>query len=326
MNRATSLWKEYVLQELDSLSRREPGSLYKSIIYALQGGGKQVRPRLLLQITEAFGGDIQTALPAAFGYELFHTFTLLHDDIMDKSPLRRGRETVYKKYSSNTAILSGDTMSILAYSYLLRLPQKYLHSTLKEFSQTATKVCEGQELDMLYEQESRVTMQQYKEMISLKTASLITSSVKVGAILSELPQKTQAALISYAFNLGVAFQICDDYLDTFGDTEKFGKQIGNDIIAGKKTYLYLHTLSRLDKQEIQAYKSLYEATPDKVKSEEKVHKVMGYFERTGTQAATQDTILNYRQQAMDALSSVKLSPMQENVLETIGEELTFRVK
>ena len=221
---------------------REPAGLYEPIAYTLNLGGKRIRPLLVLLACDLFGGDVEDALPAAIGIELFHNFTLLHDDIMDNAPIRRGKETVFKRWNTATAILSGDTMFILACQYLARTKGDKLPEILRIFNKTALEVCEGQQYDMNYEKNENVSIEDYLGMIRLKTAVLLGCCLKIGAIIAGSTSVNAEKISLFGENLGMAFQLQDDLLDAFGDESKFGKETGGDIVSGKKTFLYLKAL------------------------------------------------------------------------------------
>jgi len=242
------------MQSFESLSKQfteyfavrhfpeQPATLYEPNEYFLKLGGKRVRPVLCLMGNELFDEIIPDAWHAATAIELFHNFTLIHDDIMDKAPLRRGKETVHAKYSANTALLAGDVMLVKAYDYLNKINKNYLHKVLHLFNKTAMEVCEGQQLDMDYEKQSEVSLTDYLRMIELKTSVALAASLQVGAMLGGGGERNQNLLYQFGRKLGIAFQIQDDYLDAFGNPEKFGKQVGGDILANKKTFLLIHAL------------------------------------------------------------------------------------
>ena len=221
---------------------KEPQTLYDAAQYILAIGGKRVRPVCVLMGNELFADINQDAWQVAAAIELFHNFSLIHDDIMDKAPLRRGMQTVHAKYGDATALLAGDVMFAQAYDYLTRIDLSYVQKIIKLFNQTSKEVCEGQQIDMDFEQMQNVGMQQYIEMITLKTSVLLAASLQLGAILGGAGEGNQQHIYSFGKNLGIAFQIQDDYLDAFGDPEKFGKQIGGDILSNKKTFLLLHAI------------------------------------------------------------------------------------
>jgi geranylgeranyl diphosphate synthase type II len=233
-------FEEYLLNQIPE---KQPKKLYEPIHYILKNEGKRIRALFVLLSAESFGGKLKKALPGASAIEIFHNFTLLHDDIMDKAELRRGKETVHKKWDENTAILSGDTMLILAY----RMLEQYEGETYKELNvllnKTAIEVCEGQQMDMDFEKMPEIPVEKYLEMIRLKTAVLLGTALKYGGIISGASNKDLDNIYAYGENLGIAFQIQDDYLDSFGDAESFGKKIGGDIIDRKKTILYIESLN-----------------------------------------------------------------------------------
>ena len=221
---------------------KEPQTLYDAAQYILAIGGKRVRPVCVLMGNELFADINQDAWQVAAAIELFHNFSLIHDDIMDKAPLRRGMQTVHAKYGDATALLAGDVMFAQAYDYLTRIDLSYVQKIVKLFNQTSKEVCEGQQIDMDFEQMQNVGMEQYIQMITLKTSVLLAASLQLGAILGGAGEGNQQHIYSFGKNLGIAFQIQDDYLDAFGDPEKFGKQIGGDILSNKKTFLLLHVI------------------------------------------------------------------------------------
>jgi geranylgeranyl diphosphate synthase, type II len=217
----------------------DPLQLYQPIAYTLDLGGKRLRPVLVLMSCEIFGGNIEKAVNPAMGLEIFHNFTLLHDDIMDNAPLRRGNKTVHQEWDINTAILSGDTMFVIAYEYVAKTDPALLPQVLDLFNDTARKVCEGQQFDMNFETQANVSIPDYMMMIRLKTAVLIACSLKLGAILAHAAKTDADKIYELGIELGLAFQLQDDYLDAFGETNKFGKAIGGDIATNKKTFLFL---------------------------------------------------------------------------------------
>ena len=221
---------------------KEPQTLYDAAQYILAIGGKRVRPVCVLMGNELFADINQDAWQVAAAIELFHNFSLIHDDIMDKAPLRRGMQTVHAKYGDATALLAGDVMFAQAYDYLTRIDLSYVQKIIKLFNQTSKEVCEGQQIDMDFEQMQNVGMEQYIQMITLKKSVLLAASLQLGAILGGAGEGNQQHIYSFGKNLGIAFQIQDDYLDAFGDPEKFGKQIGGDILSNKKTFLLLHAI------------------------------------------------------------------------------------
>jgi geranylgeranyl diphosphate synthase type II len=280
-----------------------PADLYDPITYTLGLGGKRLRPLLVLASCQMFGGEIDDAINPAIGIELFHNFTLLHDDIMDEAPLRRGKETVYKKWNSNVAILAGDTMFAVANKYMLRTRPHAISQVVELFNQTAIEVCEGQQYDMDYEKQSNVSIPDYIEMIRLKTAVLLAASLKTGAIIAGAENDDCDHIYDFGINIGLAFQLKDDLLDVYGDQVKFGKVSGGDIIAGKKTYLYLKALESAGPQ-AEYFHELYAA--HNLPSSEKVMKVKGIFNQLNIEELTRQLIDNYYQKALHDLSCISL--------------------
>ena len=241
-----SLISVEIENEIYSLNQTEPKNLYQPVGYALSMGGKRLRPVMVLMAFNLFSENVENAFPVALAIELFHNFTLLHDDIMDGAEMRRNNLSVYKKYNENIAILSGDAMSIMAYNYLLKCNSTEPAPMIRLFSQTALEVCEGQQFDMDFENRLDVSIPEYLEMIRLKTAVLLACSLKLGAMAANAPEKIADQLYNFGLNLGIAFQLQDDLLDVFADQDKFGKKIGGDIVSNKKTFLLLKALEISD--------------------------------------------------------------------------------
>jgi len=290
-----------------------PADLYNPITYTLGLGGKRLRPLLVLASCQMFGGDIAEAINPAIGIELFHNFTLLHDDIMDAAPLRRGKETVYKKWNSNVAILAGDTMFALANKYMLRTRPQAVAMVVELFNQTAIEVCEGQQYDMDYEKSPEVTIADYIEMIRLKTAVLLAASLKTGAIIAGAETADCDYIYQFGINIGLAFQLKDDLLDVYGVQEKFGKVSGGDIIAGKKTYLYLKALE-LAGSEADNFRTLY--TAHNIPGAEKVARVKEIFNQMNIEQQTRQLIDEYYQKALHDLANISLS---EEAMEDLSD-------
>ncbi|HOI88524.1 MAG TPA: polyprenyl synthetase family protein [Lentimicrobium sp.] len=285
---------------------KEPSGLYEPISYTMNQGGKRLRPLLTLVAAQMFGGNPERALPAATAIEIFHNFTLLHDDIIDQAPLRRGAETVYKKWNINTAILSGDTMFAIAYGQLSASDPELLPGLMDVFTRTAIEVCEGQQYDIDFETTESVSLEEYITMIRLKTAVLLAASLKIGAIIGGASTEEAGHIYAFGENIGIAFQLQDDYLDAFGDERTFGKKTGGDIVVNKKTYLYLKALqnaSEADKHELQAIYSGSISDPA-----EKVGRVLDIFVRNGVQESTRDIIASYYNKGMESLKKIRLKP------------------
>ena len=300
----------------------EPKNLYQPIEYILKLGGKRMRPTLTLLSTEIFGSNFKNSLNAALAIELFHNFSLIHDDIMDDAPLRRGSQTVHEKWDLNTGILSGDAMLILAYELFENYEPNIFQELAKLFSKTALEVCEGQQYDIDFETRDDVTLKEYLKMIEYKTAVLIGSAMKMGAIVAGASSEDQDKIYEFGKNLGIAFQIQDDYLDAFGDPETFGKQIGGDIIENKKTFLYLRAMAFCDADEMMQLEHLYSIYPEDI--EDKVSTVKQVFMSTGSAEATKMEKEIYTIKAFSVLSTINISEDKKTLLKEFGEDLMNR--
>ena len=300
----------------------QPQTLYQPIQYILSLGGKRLRPILTLMTADMFGAKTEEALNAALCVEVFHNFSLIHDDIMDDAPLRRGKPTVHEKWNLNTGSLSGDAMLILSYQ-LLEYYQGDTYKNLNSlFTKTALEVCEGQQYDIDFETRNDVTIDEYIEMITYKTSVLVAAAMKMGAIIAEASSKDQELIYDFGKNLGIAFQIQDDYLDAFGDPETFGKQVGGDIIENKKTYLYLKAF---EKENIQIREELFKwFNETDIDKDQKVQKVKELFERSGAVRETKSAIETYTNHAFDCLENLSLSQVYKNALKEFGEQLMQR--
>jgi len=301
----------------------EPRNLYEPIEYMMSIGGKRLRPRICLMTYNLFSDKIDNSIiRPAMALELFHEFTLLHDDIMDKSDTRRGNVTVHKKWNDNVAILSGDTMSLLAYKYLADAPAEVLSKALNLFTKTAIEVCEGQQYDMDFESLSCITMEEYLKMIGLKTAVLLACSAKMGALLAGADNKVADALYNYAYQLGLAFQITDDYLDTFGDEHLFGKKIGGDIANNKKSWLLVSCMKKAQGADRE---KLFEIMKMKER-DAKVEAMQQLYVELGIKEEALTAILSYEEKAMEALQPAALSTEQTLQLENFAKKLLNREK
>ena len=308
-------------KEAQSLTR-EPKNLYEPILYILSLGSKKIRPVLTLMAANLFSDDYKKALPAAYAIEMFHNFTLVHDDIMDDAPLRRGKQTVHEKWDINAGILSGDAMLILAYQYFENYPAATFQKLAKLFSKTAIEVCDGQQLDVDFETRNDVSIEEYIKMISLKTSVLIGAALKMGAIVSDAKQEDADKLYDFGLNLGIAFQLQDDYLDTFGNPETFGKQVGGDIIENKKTYLYLKSLKLASQQDIQLLNDLYESKLEE--NEEKIKQVKLLFNKYEIPSHIKEQIKDYSEKAFSVLENLNISDDAKNGLLEFGKALMTR--
>jgi geranylgeranyl diphosphate synthase, type II len=301
---------------------KEPGDLYESISYTLSLGGKRIRPVLVLLACDLFNGDIGEALNAAVAVEVFHNFTLIHDDIMDKAPIRRGKETVYKKWNPNVAILAGDTMYAKAIEYLLRLDDRHLKLVLEVFTQTAIDVCEGQQFDMNYEKSEKVSIDDYIKMICLKTAALIGASLKIGAFIADAEGTDADHLQEFGRNLGIAFQLKDDLLDVFGDEKKFGKKTGNDIVTNKKTFLYLKAFEKA--KGMVRDRLVYYFVNATLDPEAKIAEVKELYTRLGIKEDTEKAMEKYYKLALFHLNAIKIPEKRKTELNNLADKLMVR--
>ena len=295
---------------------REPKGLYEPSGYTLAAGGKRVRPQLALLATKLFGGKEEDALPAALALEVFHNFTLLHDDVMDKAEVRRGRPTVHVKWNENTAILSGDQMMIEAYKLLSQVPEKKLAKTLRLFNQMATEICEGQQYDVDFESRDDVTIPEYMEMIRLKTSVLLATALRIGAYIAYANDEQQKKIYEYGIHVGLAFQIQDDMLDCYGDEATFGKAIGGDIAENKKTYLWLTAAAKGAKDEL--------ALRDESK-DERFKRVMAVYKRLRVKAAAEKEIAQQTDAAIVCLEDLPQNKYTEQ-LRDMARKLADRTK
>lgn len=301
---------------------REPKNLYEPIQYILNLGGKRLRPVLTLMTADCFDGEIKTALDAALAVEVFHNFSLIHDDIMDAAPLRRGHQTVHEKWDLNTGILSGDAMLIMAYQLFENYPPNIFQKLAKLFSKTALEVCEGQQYDIDFETRDTVSISEYLKMIEYKTAVLVGAAMKMGAIIANASIEDQEHCYEFGKNLGIAFQLQDDYLDAFGNPETFGKQVGGDIIENKKTYLYLKALEFSSEKDKLHLKQLFSSETNN--SSEKIQVTKQIFSASGSAEATQKAISFYTTKAFEILKTINISEPKKQILESFGTQLMTR--
>ena len=316
-------YQEFVLEFLNAQQQeREPKNLYEPIQYILALGGKKMRPVLTLMSAEIFDVDYSKALPAALAVEVFHNFSLVHDDIMDDAPLRRGNITVHEKWNINTGILSGDAMLILAYQYFEQYEPIIFRELAKLFSKTALEVCEGQQWDVDFETRSDVTIPEYLKMIEYKTAVLVAAAMKMGAIVAETSSENGDLIYDFGLNLGLAFQLQDDYLDAFGNPATFGKQIGGDIIENKKTYLYLKAIEFASAEEKAKLLQLFSVSLEE--NTTKIEEVKTIFNATGATKATQQAIQDYTLMAFATLDKMNISSEKKSMLRSFGENLMNR--
>lgn len=296
-------------------------SLYAPVEYGLSAGGKRLRPVILLMAADAFGGKAETAMRPAIGIETFHNFTLLHDDVMDRSDVRRGRQTVHKKFGENAAILSGDTMLTLATEYVAEVEDDKLRPVLTTFNDMAIKVYEGQALDMDFENSDNVSLEDYILMIEGKTGSLLGASAKIGAIIGGGSERDAELMYEFGMAVGLAFQIQDDWLDTFGDATTFGKPIGGDILNSKKTYLYLSAIAE-HPEFADALKSAMSMAP----GESKIKTVTRLYEKLGIRDSCAKAVASYSSKAMTCLKKTSLDDEAREAFKKLAEKLIGRKK
>jgi len=285
-------------------------------------GGKRLRPLLTLMSCDMFGGNTNDALDPAMGLELFHNFTLLHDDIMDQAPIRRGRQTVFKKWNTNSAILSGDTLFVMAYELVTKTTPTLLPQVLGLFNDTARKVCEGQQYDMDYELRGDVSIDDYIVMIKLKTAVLISCSLKLGAIIAKAPAGEAELIYAFGENLGLAFQLQDDYLDVFGDVDKFGKEIGNDIVTNKKTFLYLKAFELADPKSLELLKTNFH--DGSIPGHEKVKMITNIYKELKIDLLTRSIIDEYYAKALGIMAGIDIPEDRKLLLLEIAGQMVNR--
>lgn len=282
--------------------KREPYGLYEPIEYTLAAGGKRVRPQLAMIGCQLFDGNENEVLPAALALEVFHNFTLLHDDVMDKAEVRRGRPTVHVKWDENTAILSGDQMLIEAYKLLSNVPAAKLPTVLQLFNKMATEICEGQQYDVDFESQEAVNIEEYLHMIRLKTSVLLGTALQIGAYIAGADQEAQRAIYDFGINVGLAFQIQDDILDVWGDPATFGKAVGGDIACNKKTFVFLTALQMADIDHRKKLENWYSRIL--TDNTQKIAAVKSIFEAVGVRKACEEKVNDYTETAMAILATL----------------------
>lgn len=301
---------------------KQPVELYEPINYILSLGGKRLRPALCLLACDLVGGAVEDCLDTAVGLEIFHNFTLLHDDIMDNAPIRRGKTTVHKKWNENAAILSGDTMMALSYEFIMRAPESCRSTVFSLFNKTAIEVCEGQQYDMNFESQQDVSIQDYLEMIRLKTAVLLAGSLQIGAVIGGGDEKTANNLYQFGVNIGLAFQLKDDLLDVFSDQQKFGKTTGGDIVANKKTFLYLKALDEAQETDKSRLINFFEQ--ENSDSKLKIAQVKEIYEKLNIKSKTEELINYYYSEAMAALDEMDNQFFNKTELIKFAHQLQVR--
>ena len=302
----------------------EPEQLYKPILYSMSGGGKRIRPTLLLLACEAFGGELQDALPAAAAVEMFHNFTLLHDDIMDNAAVRRGKPSVYASWGDNVAILSGDAMMIFSYKLLSEAPSEKLSRIMEIFTTTALQVCEGQQYDMDFESRHKVSVVEYMRMIELKTSVLLAGAAAIGAVLGNATEEDCRRIYRYALELGLAFQLQDDLLDSYGTQEELGKRIGGDILEGKKTCLMLNAMSRATEEDRDVLRTAH--LNDSLSEEEKIALVKSIYDKYNIPHMINQQISLRFDRALSILDTLEIDPSRTEHLRVFAQNLMGRKK
>ena len=315
----------YFEEQLKTIKyKTEPLELYSPIKYTLSYGGKRIRPVTTLMGCELFCGDYKRALPQAIAIELFHNFTLIHDDIMDNAPIRRGKETVFKKWNSNIAILSGDTLFALAYQYAQQADKEILHDTLSVFNETAIEVCEGQQFDLNYETSNNVTVQQYINMIRLKTGVLFGAALKIGALIGGASITAANLLYDFGVNIGLGFQLKDDLLDTYGNEGIFGKKTGGDIISNKKTFLFIKALEIANDESKKELLALYDSKD--IDPDIKIKSTKDIFTKFKVDIAANLEIDKYFAAGMECLEMLDIAPEKKQYLKEVAIKMIDRNK
>lgn len=315
--------QEIFNNEIDRYSPAvEPENLQKPVVYTLGMGGKRLRPVLLLMATEAFGGKYQDAMPAAMGLEIFHNSTLIHDDIMDGAELRRNQATVHKQWNINSAILSGDLMIIKAYEQFSAINSNKISEVLTVFNRIASEVCEGQQFDLDFETDNQVSISDYKQMIRLKTSVLLAGALQIGAVIGGADTENAKKLYCFGENLGLAFQLQDDYLDAFGNTRSFGKKIGGDISANKKTFLLLKALELAQGAYHDELTSLLGNS--NIAESEKIKNVLAIYEKLGIKTHTEDEMKKHFEKAIGYLEEINIDEKQKDALYELSKKLMDR--
>lgn len=308
---------------LDNLKyERKPSALYAPVKYVLSMGGKRIRPMLMLLSYNLFKDNPESILMPACALETYHNYTLLHDDLMDNADMRRGHETVHRKWDANTAILSGDSMLVLAYERMAQCSLVYLADVLHTFTETALEIGEGQQYDMDFETRNDVTEEEYIEMIRLKTSVLLACAMKIGAILAGASKQDQDNLYKFGEQIGLAFQLQDDYLDVYGDPKVFGKKIGGDIVCNKKTYMLINAFNRADAEQHRELQRWIEA--DKFDREEKVAAVTAIYNKVGVDKLASEKIAYYFEESKKYLDAVQVGDERKAELRLYAQKMMHR--
>lgn len=302
---------------------RNPQGLYEPVTYVLSMGGKRLRPVLMLMAYNLYKEQVTDIFNPATGIEIYHNYTLLHDDLMDRADRRRGKPTVHKVWNDNTAILSGDAMLVLAYQFMAQVPAEHLKEVMDLFSLTSLEICEGQQMDMDFEQRMDVREEEYLEMIRLKTSVLLASSLKTGALLGGASSKDANALYDFGINMGMAFQLKDDFLDTYGDTSTFGKNIGGDILCNKKTYLLIKALEKADAEQGNVLKHWLEVQDFEPAS--KIAAITAVYNQIGIKEYCEAKMAEYNAKALQSLQALQVEEERKTELKNLLQELMYRV-
>lgn len=301
---------------------RTPEGLYAPVDYVLSMGGKRIRPLLMLMSYNLYRDELSPIMNQAMGIEVYHNYTLLHDDLMDRADMRRGKETVHKVWNDNTAVLSGDAMLVLAYQLMADAPASCLKRVLDTFGQTALEICEGQQFDMEFEQRKDVTEQEYMEMIRLKTSVLLAASLKIGALMAGAPAEDEQNLYDLGINLGLAFQLKDDLLDVYGDPKVFGKNIGGDILCNKKTYMLIRAFERAEGEQLRRLNDWVDAAS--YDPQEKIQAVTALYDALDIKSLCEQKIAYYSRQAALCLERVGVPAERKEELKKLMEQLMYR--
>lgn len=312
---------EFLAYLKEQIQIKEPTNLYEPIDYILQIGGKRLRPILTLVSTHYFNKSFKEALPAALAIEVFHNFTLVHDDIMDEAPIRRGQITVHKKWDLNRGILSGDAMLLMSYQILEYYDSKIFKRLISVFNKTALEVCEGQQYDVDFETRNDVSISDYKKMITYKTAVLVACSLQMGAIIADADSNDTDFIYQYGLNLGIAFQLQDDYLDSFGDAKTFGKRIGGDIIENKKTFLYIKLLELVSLEDKKIALNWFSSTED---SPHKIKEITELYKKYNIQDLIKKEIEFYTKLSYQSLENTTISTEGKSFFKGLGNQLLNR--
>ena len=319
MTEYIKIFEDYIKKEL---KHNKPKNLYEPVKYLLESGGKRLRPIIVLYVSELFGGKITNSLPAAAALEIFHNFTLAHDDIMDNSLMRRGKKTINSKWDNNTGILSGDVMLIISYEILNQYEDSKYILLSKKLTEISRLVCEGQQADMDFSSEKDITENEYLEMVKNKTAVLIACSFMFGGIVADSDTSNIDLLYKIGLNLGIAFQLEDDLLDCFGDQKKFGKKIGGDIIEKKKTLLYIYTIKNLRKKQREEFKKVFDS--DEFSEELKISKIKTFYEDSGSVNYLKQKVKEYSNKASEKISQLEIDKNKRDQILNFSRTLLDR--